>query len=113
MLFSESCVEASKHSNVDIAACFAPVLEEFEKFNFDKLHAQESIEPPSSSMQSLPSDLHDSFLKEESLMLVAFSPLDKKSVVQIVENSHLVFVQCVEENFVWDPGGFLVECLVV
>ena len=101
---AESCVDPSKHSNVDIAtACPAPVLEEFEKLDFEELHARESLEPQRSSMQSLPLDLHGSFLKEETLMVVIFSPLDKKCVVQI-KNPYIVFVQCVEENFVWDPG---------
>ena len=84
--FSGTCVAPSKNSNEDIAtACSTPMLEEFEKFNFDKLHAKESLEPPSSSMQSLPSDLHSSFLKEETLMVVTFSPLDKKCVVQLLK----------------------------
>ena len=49
--FSESCMDLSKHSNVDIATtCSAPLLEEFEKFDFEELHAWESLEPPSSSM---------------------------------------------------------------
>ena len=52
--FSESCVAPYKNS-----------AKEFAKFNFDGLHAQESLEPPCSSIQSLPSDLHDSLLKEK------------------------------------------------
>ena len=101
------CVTPYKNPYADIATTYsAHVLEEFEKFDFDGLHAWEPLEPPSSFMQFLPSDLHDSLLrKEETLMVVILSPLGKKCVVQIVENSHLIFVYYVEENFIWDLGG--------
>ncbi|XXG77715.1 hypothetical protein AAC387_Pa08g1816 [Persea americana] len=104
---SGTSVAPYKNHDANIAtACSTPVLEEFEKFDFDGLQAQKSLEPPSSYMQSLPSVLHDSLLKEETLMVVTLSPLDKKYVVQIAKDRLLVFAQYVEENFVWDLNGF-------
>lgn len=83
------------------------MLEDFELFDFEESQVQVSYAPPCSSMEFLPSVPRESLLrKEETLIVVTFSPFDKKCAVQIAKNFHLVFIQYVEENFVRDPSGF-------
>ena len=103
---------------------FEPMPMDIVELSSKEFVAWEDMGPPSCSLCPPLLPFKDPFLREEEsfFMVVLFPHIYNKhhSVlifnvlhVPIVTSLYMFLVICVEENFIWDPGGFMVSDQVV
>ena len=103
---------------------FEPVPKDIVEINSNEFVAWEDMRPPSCSLRPPLLPFKDPFLREEEsfFMVVLFTHIynTHQAVlkfnmlhVTMVTSLSVLLVNCVEENFIWDPGGFMVSDQVV